>query len=116
MPRLTIRHLHSIRTAFMTTSEDRDKIFIGIDLGGTTLKAALVKSAGEVIDDVRVETEQHDADKLLAQIVAVAKDLKEKAGDRVASIGIGVPGLVNVKTNRIEVMPNLPELSEIDIP
>ena len=100
----------------MTSSEDRDKIFIGIDLGGTTLKAALVNSAGEIIDDRRAETEQHDADKLLAQLIAVAKDLKEKAGERAASIGIGVPGLVNVKTNRIEVMANLPELSDVDIP
>ncbi len=100
----------------MTTSHDNDKIFIGIDLGGTTIKAALVNSIGEIIHEMRVETEQQDADQLLAQIIAVAKDLKEKAGEGAASIGLGVPGLVNVKTNRIEVMPNLPNLSEVDIP
>jgi glucokinase len=98
----------------MTT--DNENIYIGIDLGGTTIKAALVNSAGEILHEMRVETEQHDSDKLLAQIIQVAHQLDKQAEGRAAAVGIGVPGLVNIKTTRIEVMPNLPNLSEIDIP
>jgi len=39
----------------------------------------------------------------------------KKAGGRVGGVGIGIPGLVNRKTNRIEIMPNLPALFQIDI-
>jgi glucokinase len=38
-----------------------------------------------------------------------------RAGSRAAGVGVGIPGLVNRKTNRIEIMPNLPEIADLDI-
>ncbi|MGA9771765.1 MAG: ROK family glucokinase [Blastocatellia bacterium] len=101
----------------MTTSQTTDSVFIGIDLGGTTLKGALVNASGEMLHEIRLDTEQQSAKALLAQIIESACGLRdhERAGGRAAAIGIGIPGLVNRKTNRIEVMPNLPNLSGIDI-
>ncbi len=101
----------------MTTSQENDPVYIGIDLGGTTLKGALVSSAGEIIHEIRFGTEQRNSEQLLAQIVEAVRTLSqnEKAAGRARAVGIGVPGLVNRKTNRIEVMPNLPELSKIDL-
>lgn len=98
----------------MTTN---GSVFIGIDLGGSTLKGALVGSTGEIISDTRFEAEQKAPDALFGQVVEAALRLRDhtNAGAQVAGIGIGIPGLVNRKTNRIEVMPNLPALSKIDI-
>jgi glucokinase len=101
----------------MTTGQNTDSIFIGIDLGGTTVKGALVSSTGEVIHEVRAVSEQQSSERLFKQVTETVRALREdkRAGGRVAAIGVGIPGLVNRKTNRIEVMPNLPALSEIDI-
>ena len=101
----------------MTTSQTNDSVFIGIDLGGTTLKSALVNSSGEMLCESRDETEQRSADALFDQIAESARKLRddERARGHATAIGIGIPGLVNRNTNRIEVMPNLPNLSEINI-
>jgi glucokinase len=101
----------------MTASQTSESVFIGIDLGGTSLKAALVSPTGEIIHETRIETELRNPEALFKQVIKTALSLRDdkNAGGRVAGIGIGIPGLVNRKTNRIEVMPNLPALSEIDI-
>jgi len=101
----------------MTTSQTSESVFIGIDLGGTTLKAALVGPTGEIIHEKRIDTELRNPEALFKQVIETALSLRDNksAGGRAAGIGIGIPGLVNRKTNRIEIMPNLPALSEIDI-
>lgn len=98
----------------MTTN---GSVFIGIDLGGSTLKGALISNTGEIIEVSRFEAEQKGHDALFGQIVDTALKLRDhkSAGGPVAGIGVGIPGLVNRKTNRIEVMPKLPALSQIDI-
>ncbi|MFY9573221.1 MAG: ROK family protein [Blastocatellia bacterium] len=101
----------------MTTSQTNERLFIGIDLGGANLKGALVSDSGEIIHETRIEAEQRSPDDLFSQVVQTALSLRDdkNAGGRVAGIGVGIPGLVNRKTNRVEVLPNLPALSEIDI-
>ncbi len=91
-------------------------VFIGIDLGGTTLKGALISNTGEIIQETKFEEVQRP-EGLFSQIVETTLSLRDhnKAGGSVAGIGVGIPGLVNRKTNRIEVMPNQPALSQIDI-
>lgn len=106
------------RVPSMTTSQETaSPIYIGIDLGGAALKAALISHSGEIIHETRFETEQRNPDVLFDQVVQTALALRDdpNAGGRIAGIGVGIPGLVNRNTNRIEVMPNLPALSRIDI-
>lgn len=101
----------------MTTSQTTDPVFIGIDLGGTTIKGAIVSSTGEILHETRIDTEQQSGEKLFNQVVEMISALRgdPRAGNRAAGIGMGIPGLVNRATNRIEVMPNLPSLSDLDI-
>src|SRR5918911_4099560 len=101
----------------MTTHPTTDPVFIGLDLGGTTLKAALVSATGEILHETRTDSEQQRADRLFAQLIEAARALRDhpQAEGRVAGVGLGVPGLVNRKTNRIEVLTNLPELSHVDL-
>jgi glucokinase len=98
----------------MTSSE---QVFIGIDLGGSTLKAALITRDGEIIQETRYEADQPRPDALFDQLVQVALSLRDNkfGAGPVAAIGVGIPGLVNRRTNRIEVMPNQPSLPQIDL-
>lgn len=101
----------------MTTSHANESVYIGIDLGGTTIKGALVNRSGEIIDDLRISTERNDSQELLNQIVETVHTLRDdpRAAGRAAAVGVGIPGLVNRKTNRIEIMPNLPSLSDVSL-
>ncbi len=100
----------------MTTSRNNDQLFIGIDLSSSSLKGALVSAAGDIVDEVRSQTQQQSSEQLLAQIIETVQSLiAASKGNRVCAAGLGIPGLVNRKTNRIEVMPNLPAFSDIDV-
>lgn len=91
-------------------------LYIGLDLGGTTLKGALVTTAGELTHEARVPSEQVQSKRLWEQMLDLVRELREIEPNRkVAGIGIGVPGLVNQQTGRIEVLTNLPELSDINV-
>ena len=78
----------------MATSANSERVFIGIDLGGTTIKGALVTSEGGILYETRTETEKNDSRALLNQIVEFVKNLNHLAEERAESIGIGVPGLI----------------------
>jgi glucokinase len=101
----------------MTTNRNDHPVFVGIDLGGTTLKGALVSATGELLKVIRQDTEQESSQRLFEQIVTAIRTLRDdqEAGDHVAAVGIGIPGLFNQKSGRIELMPNLPALTEISI-
>ena len=73
----------------MTTIPTNDPVFIGLDLGGTTLKAALVSATGEILYETRFNTEQENAERLFAQLVDAALTLcdQPQAVGRVAQTG-----------------------------
>lgn len=64
---------------------------IGIDIGGTNLRVALVSSAGRILDS-RSERISRDPVVALERIIALSQALD--AGD-VEAIGVGVPGRVD---------------------
>jgi glucokinase len=100
-----------------TRFKSDQSLFVGVDLGGTTLKAALVSASGEVAHEAPIDRGHKDAGESFSRLLTVVNELCRRGNDggRVAGIGIGVPGLVNRKTGRIEVLPSLPELSSIDV-
>ena len=70
--------------------------FIGLDLGGTFLKAARVAADGVVGRRLRQPVESDSADGLLAQL-ARAVGLLEEDGQAPA-VGLGIPGIVEPET------------------
>lgn len=78
--------------------------FLGIDLSGPAMRAALVTGAGEVIE--RRET-PIEADKLVSKVAEVVKELRTSHPD-IAAVGIGIPGLVNRQADRVIASRDLP--------
>lgn len=69
---------------------------IGIDIGGTSIRAARV--TGGVIEARATAASSHDP----ARATAIVLDLVAQVrNDRVAAIGIGVPGQVHAQTRRV---------------
>ncbi|MAE62752.1 MAG: hypothetical protein CMJ18_00650 [Phycisphaeraceae bacterium] len=86
--------------------------FIGLDLGGTNVKAGLVDDEANVMANLSVPTEgEGGADRVIEVMASAAKEVAAKAGvkmDRVAGIGIGAPGPLDFEAGVVKAAPNLP--------
>jgi glucokinase len=78
---------------------------VGIDVGGTHLRAGLVGAEGLLGPPVRRESEVDDADGLIASVVDVLVGLGAGPGER-TPVGLGMAGLVD-RDGRISYGPNV---------
>lgn len=83
---------------------------IGIDLGGTDIKGAVVSDAGEILLREKVETQpEGGAEGIAERIVGLVESLSEKHGvsaPETAGIGVGVPGVTRAD-GVVVIAPNL---------
>jgi glucokinase len=86
---------------------------IGIDLGGTKCHGLMLDSDGTVLAEQRVPTPR-GADAVVDTLLDLAAALEGEVGDRVAAIGVGVPGLVE-RTGVLRFAPNLPGVVDLDL-
>lgn len=83
---------------------------IGVDLGGTNLRAAAIDKAGKLLEKVEGSTQlSAGRDAVIADIVAAILKLRASGGKRpLAGIGIGTPGFLIIEKGIITASPNLP--------
>ena len=87
------------------------KYYIGIDLGGTNIKAGVVNENYEIIAKATTKTLlPRPAEEICADMAKVSLEAVEQAGltlDDIESVGIGTPGTANSETGIIEYSNNL---------
>ena len=87
-------------------------MYIGIDVGGTNLVAAVVDHQNRIVARAKRKTrESSTAEMLCDDLVELAKEAAENAGvakDEIEYIGIGCPGSVDRKRGIIIYTPNAP--------
>ena len=66
---------------------------IGIDLGGTNFKAAVVSEDGEVLDQIEGRSLGGDESFAVERVRDAVRALEARRGERASWIGIGAPGL-----------------------
>lgn len=85
---------------------------IGIDLGGTNVKGALVTHEGQVIDEARVPTDAAEgAERVVGRMAEVCRRLglaAEAADHEVLGLGVGAPGPLDSSLGVVVRCPNLP--------
>lgn len=84
-----------------------DDVVIGIDVGGTATKGALVRPSGELVERIELATEEQAATK---SILAVAEALVERAAARgwvPRAVGIGAAGFIDHPSGSVTFSPNL---------
>jgi len=89
------------------------KKYLGCDLGGTNLRAAVVDvETGRVLHQESIPTlarEGHDA--VMVRMADLFLQVIQKAGlqkDEIGGIGIGVPGVLDLEKGETLFLPNLP--------
>jgi len=80
-------------------------VAVGIDVGGTNLRAGLVGGSGLVGPVVRRDSDVSDADALVASILGALEELDGGPG-RGSPVGLGVAGLVD-RDGRLRYGPNV---------
>src|SRR6185369_3691529 len=90
---------------------------IGLDLGGTNLRAAAIDRRGTMLDKISGETEfSAGRDAVLGDIAAAISKMREKHGTNgLAGIGVGVPGFIRMKEGVISGSNNLPFLENVPV-
>jgi len=78
---------------------------VGLDLGGTFLKGALIDGAGRVVDRLREPLAKESRRSLTGQLAAAVGALDPER--RSQGVGIGVPGIMDVETGRVLSAPSL---------
>ncbi len=90
---------------------------IGLDLGGTNLRAAAIDKSGTLLDKISGATKfEEGREAVLSDIVAAISKLRAThGGEGLSGIGVGVPGFIRMKEGLITNSNNLPYLENVPI-
>jgi glucokinase len=86
---------------------------IGVDLGGTNLRAAAISRDGRILDKIASSTQPSAGrDAVISDIVKGIVTVRDRIGNssRLAGVGIGVPGFILIEEGFIVGSNNLPDL------
>lgn len=84
---------------------DRQRLTIGVDIGGTKAAAGVVDPDGRVLTRIRRETPAHDVNGIRAVVVDLIGQLA--AAHPVAAVGIGAAGWIDAARTTVRYAPNL---------
>jgi len=91
--------------------DESQRLYVGVDVGGTKVQASLVEESGGIVTRQRCRTPRDEGpdpviaaidkaiDGALAKVVVQAADL--------TAVGIGIPGVVDPDTEKVIVTPNM---------
>jgi glucokinase len=84
---------------------------IGVDLGGTNLRAAAINEEGVILQQISGRTElSAGRDAVIQDMVDAIQSLKQRVGGgHLAGVGVGVPGFIRMAEGVIVGSNNLPE-------
>jgi glucokinase len=91
---------------------------IGIDIGGTTVKLALIRAGDthEILTHSRIDTlATEPAEQIAARIAAAAQQLLTDTGQSAIGAGVGCPGLINNHAGLVVTSANLPTFAQFPL-
>jgi len=87
--------------------------YLGVDIGGTTIKAGLVEDTGRLVDQTRIPTVTDNWSALLSSLTTLIQGFQSRVS--LKGVGIGVPGLRNRHTRKVITSPNIPSLTDVSL-
>jgi predicted NBD/HSP70 family sugar kinase len=119
---LVIEHSSQIsgtgRPATMYELNPQAGYVIGMDLGGSTVRAVLADLYGDVVRYTESPVRADSADSLVRQVRELRDQLLTSAGiagDLLVAAGIGVPGILDSSGRTVRAAYNVPVLAELDL-
>lgn len=95
-----------------TKQEQDDRLFLGIDVGGTNVKAGVVRGDGTVVSHAAVPTEavkgpDHGVSRM-AGAARLAMQTANVGPDAITAVGLATPGTMDIPAGMLLNPPNLP--------
>jgi len=92
-------------------------LYLGVDLGGSKVRAGLVDASGGVVREREAVDASEQPEELFQQLLDAVGELlsDETSRSSIAGVGVGMPGPVNPGSHRAIPVPELPDLSGIDV-
>jgi predicted NBD/HSP70 family sugar kinase len=94
-------------------------LLLAVDVGGTTIAAGAVTTAGEVLLEERTPTNRDGPGRALGvveELIAHVSTAAHRLGHTISGIGVGVPGPVDMVRRRIsEHIVHVPELANVPL-
>jgi glucokinase len=87
--------------------------YLGLDIGGTFVKAGLVDETGRVLESSKAPTVTDDLNRFLSTLTDLIHEFQKTT--EIDAVGIGVPGLRSAKTHIIETSPNIRCLKHVNL-
>ena len=100
----------------MKTKVVRERLYLGVDVGGTKIQASLVSESGAILGKQRQSTPRpargstDGPEQVLAMIETVIQEVLTQANletTDLTAIGVAVPGVVEPKSGHVVVTPNM---------
>jgi glucokinase len=91
-------------------------IALGIDIGGTGIKAGCLDADGRRVVELEEPTPAREAPSVLVEAVAgLVRRLQGGVGEAACSLGIGCAGLVEPGPGMVRTSPNLPRVADLPL-
>lgn len=95
-----------------------EKVAIGVDLGGTNIRAGIVDKDGNIVKKIESSTLVNNGkdvviERLIEGIKGLQDEVKREALD-ISAIGLGAPGIISIEKGTVAFSPNLPDW--LDVP
>src|SRR5262245_61119835 len=100
MPGKIVYAAYNAQTLVSKTETRVVPLALGVDIGGTTMKAAIVSASGELLERFH-EPSPRTPDSLRSFVQGALKQTKAP----LKGIGIGCKGIINVESSRIDRLP-----------
>jgi glucokinase len=96
----------------MESPSSAGRLFLGIDVGGTNIKAGIVRDDGHVVSSASVPTEAiRGPDHGVQQIVVACRSTARSAAlelSQISAVGLATPGTMDIPAGMLLDPPNLP--------
>ena len=90
------------------------QLYLGIDMGGTNIKIAVVNRNGEIEEETSLKTElKQSPENVIRSVINRASGLKNYS--KVKSIGIGIAGDISCEKGIVRFSPNLPKWKNLKL-
>lgn len=106
-------------TRLMSTTPQSDPVYVGIDLGGTNVKAGVVNDIGHPLSHVKVPTEaERGPQEGVKTMVRAAERAIVEAGvskECIRGVGLATPGTMDIPAGMLLEPPNLPGWNDFPV-
>lgn len=83
-------------------------LYVGVDVGGTSVKCAVARADGIMIREGSIPTDSHEGpEDVLRRIADFVQQLAHEAGGAPRALGMGLPGLVDSRRGVSRYLPNM---------